>query len=420
MTALLRHAGQGRDQSLHSGGDVLMPMLSGITTLVVQGWLDWPTFTQRILSFASIFIAYLLQPSIPPSPRLNFDVLHYVVRELPTQDLCAAALVCREWARATQAPLYANVHLDTSLSNAPLLSRTMSTCPHLRPLVRSLTVTIGIDTRDTALVDWLRLLPEDTVREFKIRQLIYEEDFATFILQSPFLRSIRRFECGGVFLRRGEHLENCFMLPQVRTLLLYVSHHVDDIHTISIPPALTRLSLTLYHYSPIPVRLLTSVGRQLERLDLDLGNAMLDNDQIDGLLRALEQYTHRLRHLTIRALARPETPYLDSIGRLIPSLEYLHLGIASFGPALFDHLPPNLRTLRLEDDYRWDFPLDELEDFVLRVGRGESQCRSITIFFVGYDFCDMSPYMDLANVCRGCGVEFQFLDWLRISQWWCD
>ncbi|OCH84902.1 hypothetical protein OBBRIDRAFT_356528 [Obba rivulosa] len=215
---------------------LLMLMLSSITILVVQGWLDWSTFTQRILSFASIVITYLLRPSIPPSPHLNFDILHYIMRELPTQDLCAAALVCREWACATQAPLYSNIFLDTSLSNAPLLSRTMTTCLHLRPLVRSLTVTIGIDTRDIALVDWLRLLPEDSVREFKIRQLIYEEDFATFILQSPFLRSVRRFECGGVFLRRGEHLENCFMLPQMSK-----SREVDSLS----PKLFMNLSQTL-------------------------------------------------------------------------------------------------------------------------------------------------------------------------------
>ncbi|OCH92870.1 hypothetical protein OBBRIDRAFT_405793 [Obba rivulosa] len=420
MIVFLRNAGQGRDQSLHPTGDVLVPMLSSITTLLMQGWLDWPTFTQRILYFASLFITHLLRRPIPPSPRLNFDVLNCIFRELPTQDLHAAALVCRQWAWAAQAPLYADLFLDTHLPNAPLLSRTMTTCPHLRPLVRSLTVTIGIDTRDTTLVDWLQLLPANSAREFKIQQLVYEEDFATFILQSPFLRSIRRLECEGVFLRNGEHLERCFTLPQVRHVSLYVSHHVDDVNAISVPPALTCLSLALFHYRPMPVRLLTAVGRQLERLDLDLGHAMLDTDQMNELLHALEKYTHRLRHLTIRALARPETPYLDSIGRLIPSLEYLHLGIASFGPALFDHLPPNLCTLRLEDDYRWDFPLDELEEFILRVGRGESQCRSIMIFFVGYNLCDMSPYMDLAEVCGRCGVEFQFLDWLRISQWWDD
>ncbi|OCH92869.1 hypothetical protein OBBRIDRAFT_405798 [Obba rivulosa] len=387
---------QDRDWSLYCIRDALLLVLS-IATLLVQGWLDWPMFTRRILLVGSIVRI------TPPKPRLNFDVLDCILRELPTQDLYAAALVCRQWAWATQTPLYSSLSLDTTLNNAPLLARTMTTCPHLRLLVRSLT-----------------LLPENTIREFNVRQTAYEEDFATFIFQSPFLRSVRRFDGRGVFLRKSEHLESCFMLPQIRDISLYVPHHIYDIHAISAPPTLTRLSLILYQYFPPILRLLSEVGCQVERLDLDMGDRIMGEDETDELLRALEKYAYRLRHLTIRGLAIPETPYFDSIGRRIPSLEYLHLGIGAFGSTLFDNLPLNLRTLRLEGDYRVDFPLDELEDLILGVGRGESQCRSIAIFFIGFHLCDMSSYTDLAEVCDRCGVDFQLQDWLKVSQWWDD
>ncbi|OCH84901.1 hypothetical protein OBBRIDRAFT_798679 [Obba rivulosa] len=391
--------------------DVLLPILPN-ATLLVQGWLLWPMFMRRILS------AWGIIKVTPPKPHLNADVLHCILRELPMQDLHATVLVCRQWAWVTQTSLYSSVSLDTTLKNAPLLARTMSTCPHLRPLVRSLTVMIGADTRDTTLVDWLHLLPEHTICEFKVKQIACQEDFASFIFQSPFLRSVRRFQGEGVFLRKSEHLESCFMLPHVRGISLFLSHRIYEIHTISTPPTLTRLSLILYEYLPTTIRLLSAVGCQLEHLDLDMGNRIMGEDETGELLHALEKYAHRLRHLTLRGLAIPEAPYLDPIGRHIPSLEYLHLGIGTFESTLFDNLPPNLRTLRLEGDYRVDFPLDELEDFILRVGRGESQCRSITIFFVGIHFCDMSSYNDLSEVCHRCGVDFQLQDWLRASQWW--
>ncbi|OCH91969.1 hypothetical protein OBBRIDRAFT_886586 [Obba rivulosa] len=144
------------------------------------------------------------------------------------------------------------------------------------------------------------------------------------------------------------------------------------------------------------------------------GETVPVDDQITEFLNTFEKYAYRLRHLTIRGVAQPETPFLDSIGRYAPSLQYLHLGSLMFGPGVFEHLPPSLRTLRLEDDTRFDFPLDELEDFGSRAGRAKSAFRSL-IICVRRD--DTSSYTGLADICRDCDVEFQLRNGFNIYTW---
>ncbi|EMD39569.1 hypothetical protein CERSUDRAFT_71465 [Gelatoporia subvermispora B] len=349
-------------------------------TLLARALRDWVSRMQRSLLLGNVIVADCPSRwSAPPKPRLICDVLYYTLLDLEPNDLRTVALVSRQWAQAVRLPLYSSLSLKTYRDNAPLLARTMSTCPHLRPLVQFLTVAIGIDTQDTALFEWLHLLPNNTVRVFRVSQLQRNEDLATFILQSPFFRSVTLFEGAGFFLRTGKHLEDSFSLRSVKALHLFIPDYLNDFQPSSVPPKLTHLSITFFNYHPFISRLIAVVGHQLEHLDLDTGGNYPEGHQVDELLNALKNHVHALRHLTIRGLAFPEAPYLDSIGHVVPTVEYLHLGILTFGPALFDHLPSTLRTLRLEDDYRLDFPFGELEQFALKVGRGESQCRSITV-----------------------------------------
>lgn len=167
--------------------------------------------------------------------RNNLDILECIIREVHVQDIPSAALVCRDWALAARGPLYARFTFDTWSGSAPLITRTMRTSPHLRHLVHSLVLIYHSSTYNIDPLDWLHLLPPGGVHDFAVRQYAFDIDFTTFILQSPFIQSIRRLKGMIDFIQTSKHLHDCLALPHLEVLSLYVPSEIDIGDPILVP-----------------------------------------------------------------------------------------------------------------------------------------------------------------------------------------
>jgi len=354
-----------------------------------------------------------------PRLRYNFDVLDCILHHLPIHDLPSAALVGNEWALATRRPLYARITFDTDLRSAPLLARTLRSSPHLRPLVRHLSLLINLEADDTTPFDWLQSMPDGSVHELYVGQISFDIDFTTFILQSPIAQSVRCLKGRGDFIQTNEHLRRCLALPRLERLSLYVPYKLDILAPISLPPRLTRVSLMAHSYTPFIVRFLALVGSHLEQFDLDTALDALENHHIPPFLTALERHARQLRRLTIQSKSGPAVPYLDCVSRLLPSLEYLHVGLNTFSSALFADIPRRLRHLRLEHYYTLPFPFTKAEEIIMRAGRAESSLQSLAIFVRGGEFDD-TPFARLGVICRECGIDFNFTKYEGSMYWWDD
>ncbi|OCH87156.1 hypothetical protein OBBRIDRAFT_806259 [Obba rivulosa] len=332
-------------------------------------------------------------PDCPPKTPWNIDILYHVLREVSLRDLPAAALVCREW---------------TDLNNAPLLARTMLKVPHLRSLVRVLSVKTGLQS---VPLSWLQLLPEDSVREFEIEPDTYDGDFAESTLRAPFLRSVRHFKCTVQFLRTHEQLRACFAPPRLESLSIVTAEDVDDFQLTSITPSLTCLRLLLWDYSPVFPRLVNALGPQLQRLELSsISDAPFD-DEIPELITALKKSVCQLRGLTIRYRSAPDSPYLDTIPLLLPALED-HIGVGTFTSAIFENIPASLCTLTCDRCWNFPYPFDGIEALLMRAGRGECNLCAVTIFLETISPADLSSYTQIGDLCRDTGVQFSFQqDW---------
>ncbi|OCH92865.1 hypothetical protein OBBRIDRAFT_790889 [Obba rivulosa] len=381
----------------------------------ISGWAAraW----ERIRQWGATRRALYGSTSARPKPRYNYDVLECILHHLPLHDLPQAALVCQEWALASRMPLYARLEFDSNAQSAPPLARTLRTCPNLRSLVQYLELHISIHENDTAAFDWLHLMPEGNVTELVVYHCAFDKDFTTFILRSPFIRSVRILKGTGDFIQTKEHLHGCLTLPHLESLSVYVSDGLEVIQPVPVPPKLTRLSLSSYTFPVSTIPLLAAAGPQLERFDLDSGMDPPLDEELPDFVAALEDYARQLRALTIRSKHYPEIPYADHLVHLIPTLEYLHLGYKTFSSSLYLDLPKRLHTLRLEHAVGLEFPFTNLEEMIARSGCGENSLRSLAIFVRGKE-CDTSPFMRIGDLCHQNGIAFSFTTYSpSVNQW---
>ncbi|OCH92855.1 hypothetical protein OBBRIDRAFT_790878, partial [Obba rivulosa] len=404
-----------------AAGHVLLAVKS-VSRFLVDFWRGLPRFlgkfSEWIWTGRDPFVGDTSDESrdTVPEPlgwRLNRDILDCILRQLSTSDLYIAALVSREWAVATRIPLYAHILFDTNTPDAPLISETMRTCPHLRLLVRRVTLRIGTKPQD---FDWLQLLPDDTVDQFHAFQRGRKDDLASSLFHAPFVRNVRHLKWRGLHLN-CKHFQSCLALPRIESLSLFVKFGWNgEVDPISVPSRLTRLSLYLPIYNPVIPRILSTLGAQLQQFDLDGGSEPPNEEQVPDLLTTLAQHAICLRRLTIRSEFLPNVPYshFDSIPLICPSLERLHLGPATWTPALFANLPTTLHTLLLDHHHELPFPFEATQPFVLGADRDKCHLRSLTIFLRGTELCDMSPYFRLGEFCHEYGVEFSLREWIRL------
>lgn len=349
--------------------------------------------------------------------RNNLDILECIIREVHVQDLPSVALVCRDWALAARGPLYARLTFDTWSGSAPLITRTMRTSPHLRHLVHSLVLIIHSSTYDIDPLDWLHLMPEGGVHDFTVRQYAFDIDFTTFILQSPFIQSIRRLKGMIDFIQTSKHLHDCLALPHLEHLSLYVPSEIDIGDPILVPSKLRYFALACSPYVPSILRLLAATVPQLEELVFDTGVDPPRDEDIPRLLTTLHDCAHRLPRLTIRADHHPDIPYFDHISHCTPSLDYLHLGPGLFGSALFLDISRRLRHLRLEHHSGCPFPFADAEEMILRAGRGELSLQSFVIVFYGPEGA-RSRFARIGELCRECRIDFRLITNVKSLAWW--
>lgn len=352
----------------------------------------------------------------PPVQRWNLDILDCVMQHLSASDLAAAASVCRDWALAARVTLYAQIYFDTDLDNATLLARTMRGTPCLLPLVRSISICVGLPER--ADVDWLQLLPTNTVHTFCIKQLGDEDEdnLATSILSAPFIRNVRHLVCRTRFIHNCDHVKTCFALPHLESLRLWASFPVDEIQSISVPPKLTHLHMSLYNYSIFVLRVLAVLGPQLEDFELFVNRRHPIREQIPEFFGALERHAHHVRRLSIRSIHVPRRPYLDSIAHILPSLEDLHVGPGTYTSALLNNIPLHVRRLSLDHDYSIpQFPFKALKKLISRAGRGECRLESLAIY-LRWNHSDTAPYTSLEGMCKKRGIEFEVKIWSKGMQ----
>ncbi|OCH94611.1 hypothetical protein OBBRIDRAFT_101775 [Obba rivulosa] len=227
-----------------------------------------------------------------PALQYNFDVLECILHHLPQHDLHNTSLVCREWALASRRPLYARLKFDSDDQSTSLLARTLRTCPHLRSLVHFVELQISIHDGDPAVFDWLHLIQEGNVTELIVYQCAFGKDFTTFILSSPFVRSVRHLEGRSDFIHTKEHLYGCLTIPNLESLSLYVPDDLDIILPVTVPRKLTHLSVSSYAFPFSTIPLLAAVGPQLQQFDLDSGVDPPLDDELPEFIAALEKCHH--------------------------------------------------------------------------------------------------------------------------------
>ncbi|OCH92866.1 hypothetical protein OBBRIDRAFT_833141 [Obba rivulosa] len=231
--------------------------------------------------------------------------------------------------------MHASNLTPTPSESAPVLARTLRMCPHIRQLVQLLELQISFHENDTAAFDWLHLMPDGNVAGLIVYHCALDRDFTTFILQAPFIHSVRQ----GDFIQTKEHLYECLTIPHLENLSVYLSEGLEVIQPVSMLPKLKHLSLVSYEFPVSAIPLLVAVGAHLERFDLDSGEYPPVGKEIPEFVAALKNHAHQRGALTIRSEHCPSVPYADHMANVIPSLEYLHLGYKTFSSALYLDLP---------------------------------------------------------------------------------
>lgn len=117
--------------------------------------------------------------------QLNEDILIDILKCLANADLASAALVCREWVPQARWMLYHDLHFDTGSAVAPQLRDTLVSSAEIRGLVRHVHLRRPVfEGGSLTLLDWLGLLPENSLRSVEARMLSYppEDDPAVPLL----------------------------------------------------------------------------------------------------------------------------------------------------------------------------------------------------------------------------------------------
>ena len=107
-------------------------------------------------------------------PRFNDDIMFEIYSYLDPPDAARAGRVCTQWNVHSARAAYSHIYLHSASPSALPLSRTLGTYPHLRTLVRHLTIVHCHSTEDSteslmlALYGWLMELPAGALRTCRL------------------------------------------------------------------------------------------------------------------------------------------------------------------------------------------------------------------------------------------------------------
>lgn len=341
------------------------------------------------------------------SPQLNQDILDNVFAYGPLdKTLSSAAMVCRMWAESAQAALYRELFFFP-LDNRPrdqLLARTMRTCPHLRRLVRRLSlITLWTHAPMPELCDWIPLLPAQCLHEFQWTWI--RGHIIPTLVDSPAIRTVSRIQLRGRFYSTDK-LQPILELPYLESLSLELSgQEQGDIR----PVASSRLTtLSVYfsvEYGPVFDKLLAAVGLQLAALEVT-HKICYDVDDGRALVSAIESCCPNLKRLSFTAtfMDTNSYPILDHLICRYDDLEHLCCSEGTYTSALFERLPSTLNVLEL---YMCGTSFDHeaaLLKYIAHAPTGRHGLATVMIASKGH----RSRYQSVGDACRARGVEFRY------------
>lgn len=339
--------------------------------------------------------------------QLNRDILDAVFAYGPLDvTLSSAALVCRMWAEPAQAALYRELCFFP-LDNRPrdqLLARTMRTCPHLRRLVRRLSlITLWTHAPMLELCDWIQLLPSHGLREFQwtwIRGHIFPA-----LVESPAICTVHRIQLRGRFYSTDK-LQPVLELPHLASLSLELSGQEQG---EILPVASSRLtSLSVYfsvEYGAVFDRLLAAIGSQLIALEVT-HKICYDVDDGRALVSAIESYCPNLRRLSLTAtfMGNNSYPVLDHLIYRYDELEHLCCSDGTYTSALFERLPSTINSLEIylcSDPFYYEAALLK---YIAYAPTGRNGLATIAITSKGH----RSRYQSVIDACRARGIQFRY------------
>ncbi|KAH9858005.1 hypothetical protein C2E23DRAFT_158889 [Lenzites betulinus] len=338
-----------------------------------------------------------------PPAVLQEDLLHQVFEHVHhPRALAHAAIVCRGWTIPAQSALYRELEYSP-LACSPreaLLARTMRTRPHLRSLVRRLSlVTVWTHSPTPDLCDWIGCIPADRLQDF--RWTWDRGHLLPSVLETPAMRGTRHVELKGNIYSISS-IQPILDLPYLQSLALELKGDENGFLVGDAPLRLRHLRL-LAHQGPSSAMdtLLSVVGPQLESLRLT--SKLGDDPESDAcLVSCITTHCPNLRQLDIEGLAPPKipVPIVDQLVQNYRSLEHLRCTEGVFTSALFQAIPPGLQSLRLP------FVLAH-ETLLLRLLKDvhHGLDNLVTLQLTGDG--DALALESIVDACRARGVVFQ-------------
>jgi hypothetical protein len=299
------------------------------------------------------------------------DVLIDMLDYLPQRDLTATALVCRSWVFASRSKLYYRVTFDVESPTISHMEDTLTTCAHIRTLVRHLILrgppvvppsTPNVDEYGGTSIlpkfyetdlHWVRMLPKHSLLSIEFIQWRKIDD----VLVYSAVRTTSCMTFSGFVMVTSSTLNALLSMSSLTSLSLM---------RILSPPVLDgkftqlrRLSLSTWIVPDELLEIMGAIDPQcpLERLDIGVAVALKDN-ALSRLLDILKPHLGRLKHLSAIAKFRRfgGYPFMDDVIQQLSSVETLYCGYGTYTPLIMSRLPSTLHTLGLVYINRGYFP----------------------------------------------------------------
>ncbi|RDX44277.1 hypothetical protein OH76DRAFT_1559796 [Lentinus brumalis] len=363
------------------------------------------------------------------SPRgvefpLTQDILYTVLENLGTlpSNYAPAALVARKWTAPAQAGLYkctirisvVDTEYGPIIRTRSLLSRTMTTSPHLRCLLRSLRVIADDPYRtEDSYLDWLRLVPPHTLRSFEYR-CNEPGAFCPALLEAPAVQTVP-FLIIHTGPRSMDDLK-AVLVPGLESLVLTVDESFDGDIDWPLPPKLRTLTVSNYRrWCPALYRLFIALSPQLNTFSTD-GPWFVAGDFHTWMESTLARHGRNLKGLYLTgenvgtAVSGFVGPFLDKLVSHSTRLENLRVVAGAYTDRLFRTLPPSVKVLEFFGD-QLPIPFeDALLDSIARAGKKEIALSRIVVY--SYEFLGVGKpevYTGLAEACSKSGVQFEYV-----------
>ena len=371
--------------------------------------------------------------NVSAAQHCNEDVLLHIFR-YPSRrgDLAVAARVCRAWLYPARSMLYGRITCNFNSFTVSLLDQTLSTCEHLRTLIRHLRVQCDWPqpTFDSNF-SWIAHLPAQKLRSIEF-MFFRNIECPNIIFASPAVSAVQK----AVIRSRStsKMLDAVLHMPQLTSLSLTVSNSTGDRCVIERNLKLRRLTIAAMALD-LPDLVFNIVNAidpacTLERFDL-IASATISAANVPVLLGALERHLPNLKHLCLGSLSQfcgPKEPFMDDLVKHLPSVQTLYCGYGTYTTALITRLPPTLHTLGLiwgsqesiltTGTFSWAeidwslarhnvrFPCEDYAAAITRLGADGGGCGLQKLVLVRSGLVQ-DDYTALEQACRAARINFE-------------